>query len=97
MPVNGSAGGVATDAGQCGNGGIVPADAPCSANLGGAGASAAVGWWQQEYFVDIGTASKPSWVTWDTTGTPTDALVLPAAWNQRSQQWVPAPDYMEPS
>ena len=34
MPVNGSAGGVATDAGQCGNGAIIPAGAPCSANLG---------------------------------------------------------------
>ena len=43
--------------------------------------------------MDIGTASKPSWVTWDITNTPTDALILPAAWNQRSQQWVAAPDY----
>ncbi|MFI5396006.1 MAG: carboxypeptidase regulatory-like domain-containing protein [Candidatus Binatia bacterium] len=93
IPVNGSMGGVATGAGQCGNGGIIPANAPCSANLGGSGSSAAKGWWQQEYLVDIGAAGKPSWVTWDTTNTPTDALILPAAWNQRSKQWVAAPDY----
>ncbi len=93
IPVNGSVGGVAMDAGQCGEGGIIPADAPCSATLGGSGSTAAMGWWQQEYLVDIGPTTKSGWVTWDTTNTPTDALILPAAWNQRSQQWVAAPDY----
>jgi cytochrome c554/c'-like protein len=94
IPVNGSSGGVATGAGQCGNGGIIPVTAPCSANLGGTGATANMGWWQQEYLVSIASGTnKPSWVTWDTTNTPTDMLVLPAAWNQRSQTWIPAPDY----
>lgn len=97
IPVTGTVGGVATGAGQCGNSGILPATVPptalCSANLGGTGSTAAVGWWQQEYLVNIGGAGKPSWVTWDTTNTPTDMLVLPAAWNQRAQQWVLAPDY----
>ena len=67
--------------------------APCSATLGGAGPSAAIGWWQQEYLTDIGGAAKPSWVGWDTTNTPADALVLPLAWNQRPKAWVAAPDY----
>lgn len=97
IPVDGTVGGVATGAGQCGNSGILPATVPptalCSANLGGTGSTAAVGWWQQEYLVNIGGAGKPSWVTWDTTNTPTDMLVLPAAWNQRALAWVPAPDY----
>jgi hypothetical protein len=93
MPVNRNVGGVATGAGQCGNGGIIPAGAQCAATFAGSGATATTGWWQQEYLMDIGPASKPSWVTWDTTGAPTDALILPAAWNQRAQQWVPAPDY----
>lgn len=94
IPVNGSIGGVATGAGQCGNGGIIPANAPCSANLGGTGATANMGWWQQEYLVSIASGtSKPAWVTWDTTNTPTDMLVLPATWNQRTQTWIPAPDY----
>jgi hypothetical protein len=70
-----------------------PADAPCSANPGGAGATASMGWWQQEYLTAIGGSAKPAWVTWDTSGTPSDALVMPLAWNQRSQQWVAAPDY----
>lgn len=93
IPVNGSAGGVATGVGQCGNGGLLPASAPCSANLGGTGATTAVGWWQQEYLTDIGGASKPTWVTWATTNTLTDALVMPLAWNQRTREWIPAPDY----
>jgi hypothetical protein len=93
IPVSGSAGGVATGAGQCGNGGILPASAPCSASLGGAGPTSAVGWWQQEYLTDIGGASKPSWVGWDTTSTPADALVMPLAWNQRTLEWIVAPDY----
>lgn len=96
IPVTGSIGGVATGAGQCGNGGIIPSTAPCSANLGGSGATANMGWWQQEYLVSIASGTnKPSWVTWDTTNTPTDMLVLPAAWNQRpgAGGWIPAPDY----
>jgi len=32
-------------------------------------------------------------VAWATSFTPTDALVMPLAWKQRTQQWVPAPDY----
>ncbi len=91
IPVNGSVGGVATGTGQCGNTGIIPANAPCSANPGGTGPTSAMGWWQQEYLVNIGGTSKPSWVTWPTT--TADMLVLPAAWNQRSQTWIPAPDY----
>jgi len=93
IPVTGSIGGVATDAGQCGNGGILPAQNPCASNLGGSHPTAAMGWWQQEYLTAIGGSAKPSWVTWDTSGTPTDALVMPLAWNQRTQQWVAAPDY----
>jgi len=93
IPVTGSIGGVATDAGQCGNGGILPPGTPCAANLGGGGATDTVGWWQQEYLTAIGGSAKPAWVSWDTSGTPTDALVMPLAWNQRAQQWVPAPDY----
>ncbi len=93
IPVTGSVGGVATGAGQCGHGGILPAGTPCSANLGGTGPSAAVGWWQQEYLTDIGGAAMPSWVGWDTTNTPADALVMPLAWNQRSKAWIAAPDY----
>ncbi|HYA87698.1 MAG TPA: carboxypeptidase-like regulatory domain-containing protein [Nitrospirota bacterium] len=94
IPVTGSIGGVATGAGQCGNAGIIPANTPCSANLGGSGATANMGWWQQEYLVSIASGSnKPGWVTWDTTNTPSDLLVLPAAWNQRTQTWIPAPDY----
>lgn len=97
IPVNGTVGGVATGAGQCGSGGILPATVPatahCSANLGGTGSSTAVGWWQQEYLVSIGGVAKPAWVTWDTTNTPSDMLVLPAAWNQRGRAWVAAPDY----
>ncbi len=85
IPVTGTVGGVATGAGQCGNGGIIPATALCSQGT--------IGWWQQEYLVSIGGAGKPSWVTWDTTNTPTDMLVLPAAWNQRALAWVLAPDY----
>ncbi len=93
LPVTGSAGGVATGAGACGNGGIVPAGTDCTANLGGAGATASKGWWQQEYLIAIGPAAKPSWVGWDTTNTPDDALVLPLAWNQRARGWIAAPDY----
>ncbi len=94
IPVTGSIGGVATGAGQCGNGGIIPANSPCSANLGGTGTTANIGWWQQEYLVSIASGTnKPGWVTWDTTSTPTDMLVLPATWNQRTQAWIPAPDY----
>ena len=94
IPVNGSMGGVAAAAGQCSNGGVIPGNAPCQANLLGAAPSTTMGWWQQEYLVNIGPgAGKPSWVSWDTTGTPTDALALPLAWNQRQQVWVPGPDY----
>jgi hypothetical protein len=93
IPVTGSVGGVATGAGQCGNGGILPDGTPCSANLGGSGAAASKGWWQQEYLTAIGGSAKPAWVTWDTSRTPADALVMPLAWNQRAQQWVAAPDY----
>lgn len=85
IPVTATAGGVATGAGECGSGGLLPASATCSGGT--------TGWWQQEYLVGIGGASKPAWVTWDTTSTPTDMLVLPAAWNQRAGAWVPAPDY----
>ena len=93
IPLNASIGGVATDVGQCGNGGILPANAPCVSNLGGAGTTNSIGWWQQEYLTGIGGPTKPAWVTWDTSGTPNDLLVMPLAWNQRSQQWVAAPDY----
>jgi hypothetical protein len=93
IAIMGTFGGVATEAGQCGNGGFLPANVPCGADFGGTGASAVVGWWQQEYLTAIGPASKPSWVSWDTTNTPTDVLTLPLAWNQRSAQWVNAPDY----
>jgi hypothetical protein len=92
VAVTGTTGGVASGAGQCGSGGIMPTNVPCTANIGGTTASR--GWWQQEYLVAIGPgASKPAWVTWDTSNAPTDALILPAAWNQRSQSWVSAPDY----
>lgn len=93
IPLNASIGGVATDVGQCGNGGILPANAPCVSNLGGAGTTNSIGWWQQEYLTGIGGPTKPAWVTWDTSGTPNDLLVMPLAWNQQSQQWVAAPDY----
>ena len=111
IPVQGTQGGVATDAGQCGQGGLLPLSAykpagatgavapplvpiPCSANFLGTGMkTAAQGYWQQEYLVNIGGAAKPAWVSWDTTGTPQDMLALPLAWNQRGQYWANAPDY----
>ncbi len=95
MPVTASVGGVATGAGQCGAGGILPASATCAANPGGDRTLDWMGFWQQEYLTDISGTAKPSWVTWDTSGTPNDALVLPLAWNQRKEAggWVPAPDY----
>jgi len=97
IPVQGTIGGVATDAGQCGNGGLLPAAPiakPCGANFLSSGATSAHGYWQQEYLINIGPgASKPAWVTWDTTNTPQDMLALPLAWNQRTQVWVPGPDY----
>jgi Carboxypeptidase regulatory-like domain/Cytochrome c554 and c-prime len=91
LPVSASVGGVATGAGQCGNGGILPASAPCAADYVASGSTAAAGWWQQEYLFSIAGASKPAWVTW--TPPAGDMLVLPAAWNQRSRAWIPAPDY----
>ena len=94
IPVQGTIGGVATDAGQCGNGGLLPVANPCSANFLTGGATAAHGYWQQEYLVNIGPgAAKPAWVTWDTTNTPQDMLALPLAWNQRTQVWVNGSDY----
>jgi hypothetical protein len=94
MPVAASQGGVATDAGQCGQGGIIPAGNPCAANYLASGATAAVGWWQQEYLMDIAAGpGKPVWVTWDLTATPKDSVVLPVTWNQRTHIWAPAPDY----
>jgi len=93
IPVNGTIGGVATAAGQCSNGGVIPANTPCQVNFVTSPATSPIGWWGQEYLVNIGGASKPSWVTWDTSGMPTDALALPLAWNQRQQAWVPGPDY----
>lgn len=94
IPAQGTIGGVATDAGQCGNGGLLPVANPCSANFLSSGATAAHGYWQQEYLVNIGPgASKPAWVTWDTTNTPQDMLALPLAWNQRTQVWVNGSDY----
>ncbi len=106
IPVQGTQGGIATDGGQCGQGGLLPLTAynqnaipalvpiPCSANFLGTGATPAQGYWQQEYLVNIGPgAAKPAWVTWDTTGTPQDMLALPLAWNQRAQYWANAPDY----
>ena len=94
IPVNGTMGGVATAAGQCSNGGVVPAGTGCQVNfLASPGTTTTVGWWGQEYLVNIGGAAKPSWVSWDTSGMPTDALALPLAWNQRQQLWVPGPDY----
>lgn len=106
IPVQGTFGGVSTDGGQCGQGGLLPVTAysafgappatpvPCAANYLGSGATTAQGYWQQEYFVNIGPgAGKPSWVTWDTTGTPKDMAVLPLAWNQRGQYWANGPDY----
>jgi hypothetical protein len=90
IPVQGTIGGVATDAGQCGNGGLLPVANPCSANFLSSGTTSAHGYWQQEYLINIGPgASKPAWVTWDTTNTPQDMLALPLAWNQRTQVWVP--------
>lgn len=93
LPVSASVGGVATGAGQCGNGGILPTSAPCAANYNAASGTptAEAGWWQQEYLFSISGTSKPAWVTW--TPPAGDMLVLPAAWNQRSHAWVPAPDY----
>jgi len=107
MPVQGTQGGVATDGGQCGNGGLMPLAAfkpgttsnavavPCAANYlnDSADSTGGHGYWQQEYLLDISGASKPSWVTWNTSGTPKDMLALPLAWNQRGQYWANAPDY----
>jgi hypothetical protein len=104
MVVQGTQGGVATDAGQCGQGGLLPTAAfntkgvltavPCSANFLASGPTAGQGYWQQEYLVNIGPgAAKPSWVTWDTSGAPKDMLALPISWNQRGQYWANAPDY----
>ncbi len=104
MPVQGTIGGVATDAGQCGQGGLLPLKAfnatgalvpvPCNANFLASGATTVHGYWQQEYLLNIGPgATKPTWVNWDTTGTPQDMLILPLAWNQRGQYWANAPDY----
>ena len=106
IPVQGTQGGIATDGGQCGQGGLLPLTAynqnaipalipvPCSANFLSTGATPAQGYWQQEYLVNIGSgAAKPAWVSWDTTGTPQDMLALPLAWNQRAQYWANAPDY----
>ena len=64
MPVQGSIGGVATDAGQCGNGGLLPVANPCNANFMGSGATLAQGYWQQEYLLNIGPGpGKPAWVS----------------------------------
>lgn len=102
LPVNGTIGGVATAAGQCSNGGVIPAGTPCQAeyNVASPATTTAAGWWEQEYLIDIGSSSKnqPSWATWITSRIPWDALALPLAWTQRQQQggtgaWVPAPDY----
>lgn len=93
MTVTGTMGGVASAGGQCSTGGAVPADKPCKSTLAGAAPSSAVGWWQQEYSFDIGGAAKPAWVGWDTSRTPTDLLIAPAAWNQRAQAWANASDY----
>jgi hypothetical protein len=94
MPVQGTIGGVATDAGQCGNGGLLPVANPCSASYLGSGVTGTQGYWQQEYLLNIGPgAGKPAWVTWDTTGTPQDMLTLPLAWNQRTLTWVLGSDY----
>lgn len=104
IPVQGSVGGVATDAGQCGQGGLLPLTAynaagalvpvPCSANFLASGPTSVHGYWQQEYLLNIGPGpTKPAWVNWDTTGTPQDMLILPLAWNQRGQYWANAPDY----
>lgn len=93
MPVTGTFGGVASEAGACGNGGVIPSSAQCAANYVGAGATGNRGWWQQEYAMSIAPGTKPAWVTWDTSQTPTDLMVLPLAWNQRSAQWVNGSDY----
>ncbi len=104
IPVQGTQGGIATDGGQCGQGGLLPLTAynalgvlvpvPCAANFLASGATQAQGYWQQEYLVNIGPgAAKAAWVTWNTTGTPQDMLALPLAWNQRGQYWANAPDY----
>jgi len=108
IPVQGTQGGIATDGGQCGNGGLLPLTAyfpgtntnplpvPCSANFlsppNPAENLGGHGYWQQEYLLNIGPG-KPIWVNWDTSGTPQDMLVLPLAWNQRGQYWANAPDY----
>jgi hypothetical protein len=89
-----SVGGVATGAGQCGQGGILPGSAPCAADyVAGSGVTHAAGWWQQEYLFSIAAGSTPSWVTWTPPAGDGDMLVAPAAWNQRQGAWVPAPDY----
>ena len=106
IPVQAVQGGIATDGGQCGQGGLLPLTAynqnvtpalvstACSANFLSSGPTPAQGYWQQEYLVNIGPGTtKPTWVTWNTTGTPQDMLALPLAWNQRTQYWAPAPDY----
>ncbi len=82
--VDGTVGGVSTGAGQCGNGGILPAAATCDKS-----------WWQQEYLVLIDGTSHPApgFVSWSTANTPGDAVILPAAWNGRGQAWVNGPDY----
>ncbi len=96
MPIQGTQGGVAGDAGNCGEGGILPTANPCSANYLTGGKTAAHGWWQQEYLLSIAPgAGKPAWVTWDTTNTPEDLMVLPLTWNQRTQVWASAPDYYD--
>jgi hypothetical protein len=106
IPVQGTQGGIATDGGQCGQGGLLPLTAynqnvtpalvstACNASYLGSGPTLAQGYWQQEYLVNIGPgATKPTWVTWNTAGTPQDMLALPLAWNQRTQYWASAPDY----
>ncbi len=100
MPVDVTIGGVASAAGQCSTGGILPEGTACSADYLDGGATTARGWWQQEfayYVAGNGSAEpKPTWVTWNITGTPGDLLFLPAAWNQRAQAWANAPDYLGP-
>ena len=94
MRVDGTQGGVATDVGNCGQGGILPTANPCAANYLGSGKTAAHGWWQQEYQMKIGpSAGNIAWVTWDVSGTPEDLMALPATWDQRTSSWAQAPDY----
>lgn len=94
VPVSGTKGGVGSAAGQCGAPGILPVGATCSADYVESGPYATSGAWQQEYLVAIGVSpTKPAWVSWNTSNTPSDLLVLPTAWNQRTRSWVPAPDY----